>query len=137
MFKSPCNLDDCLHQLVKELSSDFVESLKETNENIMYKYHHTLGRNLRNEWNLWTSSELSKWFCMQGIYHADDMSGIILTSLYRLVNNIEIDVRGQIEQYEKYWLHTLGAVGYTVMKEKAYKHYVEGERELTKENAQM
>ena len=38
-----------------------------------------------------------------GIYHADDMSGIILTSFQRHVRGQPLEVETQVKHYRKYW----------------------------------
>lgn len=67
-------------------------------------FHHTAGRKLRNEWNLWDpDSTLHKNFRIIGIKHPDDMSCIILESAYRILNDLPIDLSGQVKRYKKYW----------------------------------
>jgi hypothetical protein len=58
---------------------------------------------MRNNWNLWTKSRLKRYFNRKGIYHPDDMSGIILKSYYRHLNDIDIDLKNQIKYYQNYW----------------------------------
>jgi len=66
--------------------------------------HHSLGRWIRNNWKLWDEEgALYKWFKERGIEHADDMSGIILTSYYRSTHGLSIELDEQIEVYKKYW----------------------------------
>jgi len=65
--------------------------------------HFSVGRHLRNTWGLWHNSVLAKWFQARGIRHADDMSGIILDSFWRVVNNRPVDLDGQIVYYREYW----------------------------------
>ena len=75
--------------------------------------HHGLGAGIRNEWKLWYNkddpneklSELAAFFRDLGIWHADDMSSIILTTLHRLVNNRPIDLDGQVQKYIDYWIN--------------------------------
>ena len=68
------------------------------------KMHHNPGRWIRNTWGLWDEkSRLHKWFKKKGIWHADDMSGIILTTYYRTIRKLPIKLTEQIEGYKKYW----------------------------------
>jgi hypothetical protein len=62
-----------------------------------------MGRFLRNEWGLWSGSEIQKWFKERGIHHADDMSAIILTSFHRKLHNVDINLDKQIKHYIRYW----------------------------------
>ena len=58
---------------------------------------------IRNTLKLWHDGPAVKWFNSHGIYHADDMSGIIFTSLHRQQNDKEVGVPGQIKHYRDYW----------------------------------
>lgn len=65
--------------------------------------HHGIGRTLRNELGLWEENELTVYFNGLGITHADDMSGILLTSFHRKLNGRIIAIDGQIEEYKEFW----------------------------------
>ena len=52
---------------------------------------------------LWYGSDLSKYFNNMGIFHADDMSGIILTSLYRKIVGKDRNLDEQVKWYREYW----------------------------------
>lgn len=52
---------------------------------------------------LWFESPLSNWFAEKGIYHADDMSSIILTSWHRRFKGENIRLDEQIEHYQNWW----------------------------------
>ncbi len=51
------------------------------------RLHFELGMWIRNNWGLWRNSELKNYFVDKGIVHPDNMSGIILTSYHRHLNN--------------------------------------------------
>lgn len=99
-------LDDCI-SLIEELAEGDPEGFREwkrTNEeDAIVGSHHTLGTFLRNELELWHNGPAVKWFNDRGIYHADDISGIILTSAHRKFNNEEIKLAEQIKEYRDYW----------------------------------
>lgn len=114
----PTNLEECFDQLEHLLSLKDVEAIKNgcfepteeeiaenVNPNMFFGYwlHHQLGMYLRNNWGLWTGSDLKDWFNSKDIWHADDMSGIILDSFKRRLNKQPIDLEGQIKQYQDYW----------------------------------
>ena len=63
---------------------------------------------IRNEWGLWTGSLLAFWFFEKEIYHADDMSGIIVDSYRRTIGGQPIDLESQIEVYHKHWEEIYG-----------------------------
>lgn len=105
----PMDLEDCFVRLKKIVRSKDIEKLKNGNEDDMGQCHFGLGMWMRNNWGLWGStppvqgSRLAKWFNEQGVRHPDDMSGIILTSFWRHLNNRPIDLCGQVKYYRDYW----------------------------------
>jgi len=96
--EKPKDLVECVKILLKE------EGIEEFKNKDPIEYHHSTGRSIRNDWGLWDSeSNLHKFFNLIGIYHADDMSGIILDTVHRIINGIPIDLDGQVEHYKDYW----------------------------------
>ncbi|HRE76627.1 MAG TPA: hypothetical protein PLL09_02260 [Flavobacterium sp.] len=67
------------------------------------KQHFGLGLSIRNERKLWRESLLKNWFRLNGINHPDDMSGIILTTYHRKLNEKDINFREQKQFYKTYW----------------------------------
>jgi hypothetical protein len=66
--------------------------------------HFTIGRWIRNNWiHGERDTALVKFFNKMGIYHPDDISDIILTSLYRKLTNKPIDLDEQVAEYKSYW----------------------------------
>lgn len=81
-------------------------------------YHFGIGMWMRNNWGLWDKeSDLHKWFNSIGIWHADDMSGIILTSLKRRLLGQPLGVEDQVRYYQAYWarMEKMGQNGGTVI----------------------
>ncbi len=99
----PENLDACFRELKKILSPELIKEMRTGTENDIIKYHHGLGMWIRNNWGLWSGSRLKKYFNDLGIHHPDDMSGIILTSFWRHLNNKPIKLKEQIKYYQDYW----------------------------------
>jgi hypothetical protein len=97
----PTNLDEAIEALANQENIEFMQ--KCTEDEFLGHTHHGFGTGLRNGWGLWTGSVLAKWFNEKGIYHADDMSGIILTSCYRKGTGKDIDLEGQIKFYRDFW----------------------------------
>lgn len=97
----PKNLEEAINFLTTNENKEYARD--KTEEKFLGCLHFSTGMGLRNGWGLWTGSVLSRWFNEHGIYHADDMSSIILTSVYRVFNNKEIDLEGQIKSYRDYW----------------------------------
>jgi hypothetical protein len=66
--------------------------------------HHTFGMAMRNDWGLWHNSELAQHFkTVYGLGHADDMSGMILSSVEAQVKGTAFDANAEAEQYKAYW----------------------------------
>lgn len=60
-------------------------------------FYFSIGMEMRIKWRLWYDSELVKWFNERGIFHADDMCTIILTSFGRWLNDKDILLEEQIK----------------------------------------
>jgi len=101
-MKKPETLEECFKLFEKfEDINDFKEM---TEESAIAVCHHTVGRSIRNDWGLWKEdSPLVKWFNEKKIYHADDMSSIIIISFHRKINGKDINLDNQIEKYIEYW----------------------------------
>lgn len=97
----PENLDEAIQILLQGNKGN--TNIYEDEDKFIAESHHSVGRYLRNTWGLWTGSELQKWFKERGIHHADDMSGIILTSFHRRFYRKEIELEEQIAKYQEYW----------------------------------
>lgn len=104
-MNSPCNLDEAVVALGYVISSKDKELFQEwSEEKFVSALHHSLGRWIRNNWGLWDErSKLHKWFKALGIWHADDMSGIIITSYYRETHNLPRRFGEQVQLYIEYW----------------------------------
>lgn len=99
----PKDLNDCFTQFKKILNKAIIEKMKKDPESNMINYHFNLGMWMRNNWGLWKGSRLAKWFNTKGITHPDDMSGIILASYWRHLNNKPIMFDKQVKKYQDYW----------------------------------
>jgi len=102
----PTDLNDAISyfecKTPKETLSEFAK--KKENENGIVNVSFGTGMSIRNNWGLWArTSEISEYFSELGINHPDDMSSIILTSLHRKLNGIEIDLENQVKFYKEYW----------------------------------
>lgn len=100
----PKNLEDCFEQINSFWADSTKLKMKNLSENeFSGRLHHGFGMWIRNNWRLWGGSRLSKYFNDLGIYHPDDMSGIILVSYHRHLNNKEIKLDEKIKYYQDYW----------------------------------
>ncbi len=101
--KVPSTLDEAIIQLKTMLSEEDLDRIKNGSEDDLALLHHGFGTGLRNSWGLWSGSSLSRWFNRKGIDHPDDMSGIIILSLYRDLRGVPRKLDEQIEYYQAYW----------------------------------
>lgn len=100
----PKNLNECYNGLNTMLGKKLIEEIKtKTEKEFTTDSHFGMGLWMRNNWGLWKGSRLSKFFKTNGIFHPDDMSGIILTSYHRKLNGIDIQLDKQIKYYQEYW----------------------------------
>ncbi len=98
---NPRNLTECfdiLDEILPNSEKDHIKSSKD-----MIEYHHGLGTRIRNTWKLWHDGLLTNFFSSLGITHADDMSGIILTSYQRKLKGLPIELAKQAQYYKSYW----------------------------------
>jgi len=100
----PTTLEEAIVALDTHLEDIDREEIKNTDEETFtVEMHHCMGRWIRNEWGLWEVGPLKVWFEAKGVHHADDMSGIILTSYHRRMHDQPIKLEEQIAEYAKYW----------------------------------
>lgn len=100
----PKNLEDCFVQINSFWNDSTKIKVKNWDEReFVGNAHMGFGMWMRNNWRLWGGSRLSKHFNELGINHPDDMSGIILVSYHRHLNNTEIKLEEQIKYYQDYW----------------------------------
>lgn len=100
----PKNLEECFKQIDGFWHDSIKVKVKQwTEDEFSGKAHHGFGMWLRNNWQLWGGSRLSKYFNNLGIFHPDDMSGIILDSYHRYLTGKEIKLEEQINFYQEYW----------------------------------
>lgn len=100
----PKNLEDCFKQIDSFWADSIRSKVKDlSEEEFSGRLHMGFGMWMRNNWQLWGGSRLSKYFNEKGIHHPDDMSGIILDSYHRYLKNQEIKLDEQIQHYKDYW----------------------------------
>jgi len=112
--KIPTNLKECfivLKEMAEKTGKSVLDDFKNSDT---CEWHHGLGRMLRNNWGLWWAedwpekynkqeTELHKYMVGLGLHHADDMSGLILTSFQRHLKGEPLDIEGQVAHYQNYW----------------------------------
>ena len=99
----PISIEDAIAELKKSLPTDDLAKLRLAPEEDMALYHHGLGTWIRNNWGLWKGSRLQRYFYELGIYHPDDMSGIVLTSFKRHLDGKPMRVSAQVRETRSLW----------------------------------
>ena len=103
------NLSECMQWVADYVSSgpegedELTKWLAREETDAMLGAHHGFGTFIRNTLELWYDGPAVSWFNTNGIYHADDMSSIIFTSLHRSKNGKEINLETQIKHFRDYW----------------------------------
>ena len=97
----PKDLDDAINSLNKIYSDSLkVEIIKLTEKDYVYgNYRPGIGLWMRNNWQLWGGSRLSKFFRDNKIEHPESMSVVILESFYRSLKNEDIRFEEQVKEY--------------------------------------
>jgi hypothetical protein len=96
------NLEDAFAWLDSLNVQDVQEWLNNDEDKAVGLAHHGFGTMIRNELDLWHNGSIVSYFNNLGIYHADDMSGIILTSFHRNKNGKELNIDEQVNKYVDY-----------------------------------
>ncbi|MBN1570409.1 MAG: sel1 repeat family protein [Acidobacteria bacterium] len=99
----PTNLEECFAALKKELTAEQISAMKAKTESDMIEYHFSLGMWMRNQWGLWGNGPLAKYFEKMGLHHPDDMSGVILTTFWRHLNQKPLNVSAEVAHYQAHW----------------------------------
>ena len=93
-------------------------------DRFMSMVHHSFGQALRNEWYLWWFKDhkyetwpierpkIVEWFNDRQIYHADDMSTIILITMYRKYFDRPVELDEQIKRYHDFWIEQTGSINF-------------------------
>ena len=80
----PKTVDEAVKTLAKIVSKEDRDYLL---ENGAISMHHSMGRWIRNEWGLWTGSELKNELKKKGFEHPDDMSNYIIEEFIKYWHN--------------------------------------------------
>lgn len=93
----PKDLSDALAQLSKLVDRESKAKFKSVpEEEAIHKLHFSLGRWITLNWGFYEGSRLSHALRQMGVYHPEDMAGLIIRSFHRSLNQRPIDVKGQI-----------------------------------------
>jgi peroxiredoxin len=97
----PSNIEECIKELKETLPSADLHRFEFEPELVTDEYHLTLGLWIRNNWiRAEGGGRLFEFFHDMGINNPDDMSGIILTSLWRDLHSQPLRVEDQVREYK-------------------------------------
>jgi hypothetical protein len=94
-----------LNETIEYFEETWSDSIKtEFINDSLRNAHFTIGRWIRNNWIYGErDTSLVLYFNKLGIYHPDDISSIILTSLFRKLTGKPINLEEQVEEFKSYW----------------------------------
>lgn len=90
-----------MDEMFPEKEKDFINvcSMKQ-----MAQYHLGAGMWMRNNWGFWKQEGLLyNFFKDLGLFHADDMSGILLECYWKRAHKVPYDLQAQAKYYQDYW----------------------------------
>lgn len=110
----PEDFSESLEQLDKIIPDSSKNLIKTMTENdFIAQTHLTIGMWIRNYWLynryllglIVTKSDLRKDLAAKGLFHNDDMSGVILRSYYRKLNGLDINLEQQIKDIHQWYVN--------------------------------
>jgi hypothetical protein len=114
--RQPRDLDDALNMLEAGFGPEGLAQMRNmSSDEFSAAVHMGTGMNVRNNWCLWwyeghnyegwpkKKPGLVDYFNKLGIYHADDISGILMKSFYRRVTGKPLDIVNQLPRYKNHW----------------------------------
>jgi DNA-directed RNA polymerase specialized sigma subunit len=105
----PATIDESIKMFIAALDNLEKEAFQDIKEKEVALFHNTFGEDIREYWSMWQkNTPLVNDFNSHGITHADDMSGIILTSTHRQLHKKPIKLKEQISKYQEYWKKEIG-----------------------------
>ena len=111
----PSTLAGAVAHVLATLNEDVKEIIRETKseDSFIGENHFFGGMNMRNAWGLWKpEAPLHQHFKKLGLYHADDMSGLIFRCVYRELKRQKWEVDELIKKSQEYWKrHGIGIDG--------------------------
>ena len=95
----PKDIEGCIVLLDSMLDDSTKMEIKEMSKSsFSAEAHLGLGLWIRNNWGLWKGGSLATYFNELGVYHPDEISGIILNCYYNHLKDLDIDLKGEVEK---------------------------------------
>ena len=102
----PKTVEECMKEFLIILSPENQLELAMSSRDDLIKYHHGLGRWIRNNWDLWSNQLDGSLFGHMktlGFTHPDDMSQALIVEFWNRTNNQPSQLSEMAEEYRKYW----------------------------------
>jgi hypothetical protein len=100
----PESLEAAYEYLRHRLDLDIVLNKKKSPDELVTMAHHGIGQWIRNHWGLWQKTgPLWEYLSSLGLWHPDDMSGVILKGFICHIQEKEFDIQAEVKHYERYW----------------------------------
>jgi hypothetical protein len=98
--RMPVTLDEAVSLFIEGLSIEDVREITNPKNDFIHA-HHTWGRLIRNEWEMWNKeTRMVVWFKQNfGLDHADDISGLVLACVWRDVNKQPRDIAELVKRF--------------------------------------
>ena len=99
----PNTLDEAMQEIDHMIQNDLKIRMRSEHKACMGKYHFTLGRFFRNEWQLLgQKTPLYQQFKNNGIKKPDDISTIILMSYWSYIRGNKVELKREISWWKNY-----------------------------------
>jgi hypothetical protein len=99
---APRTLDEAVTRLRNTLSPETLERFRTSDESVVHEHHFGLGLSIRNDWGLWAGGPLHDDLTSLGLQHADDMSALLFTCLWRSIHGVPWRVEEEVRLYQAY-----------------------------------
>lgn len=100
----PSNLEEAINYFESNWSASEINEFKNKPENdAVSDLHHSVGTWIRNEWIRHGNEQFREYFKKIGVFHPDDISTIVFTSLHRKLNKRELNIEKQVKYFTAYW----------------------------------
>jgi tetratricopeptide (TPR) repeat protein len=99
----PKTLDEAVDLLMEGLTDEDRKIINNLGDDYAALVHRGAGMGMRNSWGLWGDSPLKRYFIRLGIFHADNMSGIISVAFSRRVRGKPIELNQLVQNCRDSW----------------------------------
>ena len=98
----PTTLHEAVDSVIDQLTEKDIKFIKENSDNTA---HFGLGRFMHNEWGLWDKDAILPTYFRDAykIWHADDMSGLILHGVWCKVRDVQTEYGKVVVRYHTHW----------------------------------